>query len=133
MGKYDDIINLDRPISKNHRPMPIENRAAQFAPFAALVGYDDAVEETARITDRKIELTEEMKQDLDNILMEIRNSSDSEKSVTVTYFVPDILKDGGSYVTETVIIKRIDDIYKQLILSDKRKIDIKNVLKLEFF
>ncbi len=55
MGKYDDIINLDRPISKNHRPMPIENRAAQFAPFAALTGYDDAIAEAARQNELKFE------------------------------------------------------------------------------
>ena len=131
MGKYDDIINLQRPISKNHRPMPVENRAAQFAPFAALTGYDDAVEETARLTDRRIELSEEMKQDLDNILMEIRNTHSPDKNVRVTYFVPDLLKEGGEYVTEDVIIKKVDDLSRQIILSDKRIIKIDDILRME--
>ncbi len=131
MSKYDDIINLPRPISKKHRPMAIENRAAQFAPFAALTGYDDAVEETARLTDRRIDLTEEMKAELDEVMMQILNREGSERKVKVTYFVPDMLKDGGEYVTKTVTVRRIDMITRELILDDKSRIAINDIYTME--
>lgn len=132
MGKYDDMIHMDRPISKNHRPMSIENRAAQFAPFAALTGYDDAVEETARLTDKKIELTEEMKSEIDEVLMEIQRREGTDTLVTVTYFVEDLYKEGGEYITDTITVKRIDTATRQIILKDKRRLKIDNILHLDF-
>ena len=131
--KYKDMLYMERPVSKRHTPMSLENRAAQFAPFAALTGYDEAVEETARLTTEKIELSEEKKAELDlalSNLLSVISSSGSAK-VQVTFFVPDNLKSGGEYVTKGVNVKRVDNIKKVLILEDKSTIDISDILNLE--
>ncbi|MDD3336464.1 MAG: hypothetical protein PHI98_13275 [Eubacteriales bacterium] len=94
---YDDIIHLKRPISQRHPPMSIQNRAAQFAPFAALTGHESAIIETARLTDRRITLTEEEKQRLNDKLLLIQEQSDDFADVLITYFVPDPKKAGGAY------------------------------------
>ena len=117
MGKYDDIINLPHHISKKHPQMSLEARAAQFAPFAALTGYDDAVKETARLTNERIDLDEEAKMMLDAKLQVIREQLSEKPLVTITYFVPDAKKDGGKYVTTNGNVKKIDD-YKHLIILD---------------
>ncbi|WP_044914563.1 hypothetical protein [Butyrivibrio sp. WCE2006] len=131
MGKYDDILNIKRPVSKNHQPMPIENRAAQFMPFAALTGYDDAVAETARYTEEKIELTEEKKAEINEKLSDLElKLRDGDRVVTVTFFVPDELKSGGEYVTREIRVKRIDTYKGTLVLSDKTEIWINDILSL---
>ena len=117
MGKYDDIINLPHHISKKHPQMSLEARAAQFAPFAALTGYDDAVKETARLTNERIDLDEEAKMMLDAKLQVIREQLLEKPLVTITYFVPDAKKNGGKYVTTNGSVKKIDD-YKHLIILD---------------
>ena len=117
MGKYDDIIDLPHHISKKHPQMSLEARAAQFAPFAALTGYDDAVKETARLTNERIDLDEEAKMMLDAKLQVIREQLSEKPLVTITYFVPDAKKDGGKYVTINGNVKKIDD-YKHLIILD---------------
>ena len=117
MGKYDDIIDLPHHISKKHPQMSLEARAAQFAPFAALTGYDDAVKETARLTNERIDLDEEAKMMLDAKLHVIREQLSEKPLVTITYFVPDAKKDGGKYVTINGNVKKIDD-YKHLIILD---------------
>ncbi|SCX91582.1 hypothetical protein [Butyrivibrio sp. INlla14] len=131
--KYKDILHMERPVSKRHTPMSLENRAAQFAPFAALTGYDEAVEETARLTTEKIELSEEKKAELDLALSNLLSviSSAGSARVQVTFFVPDNLKSGGEYVTKGVNVKRVDNIKKVLILEDKSTIDITDILNLE--
>ena len=117
MGKYDDIIDLPHYISKKHPQMSLEARAAQFAPFAALTGYDDAVKETARLTNERIDLDDEAKMMLDAKLQVIREQLSEKPLVTITYFVPDAKKDGGKYVTINGNVKKIDD-YKHLIILD---------------
>lgn len=117
MGKYDDIIDLPHHISMKHPQMSLEARAAQFAPFAALTGYDDAVKETARLTNERIDLDEEAKMMLDAKLQVIREQLSEKPLVTITYFVPDAKKDGGKYVTTNGSVKKIDD-YKHLIILD---------------
>ena len=117
MGKYDDIIDLPHHISKKHPQMSLEARAAQFAPFAALTGYDDAVKETARLTNERIDLDEEAKMMLDAKLQVIREQLSEKPLVTITYFVPDARKDGGKYITTAGNVKKIDD-YKHLIILD---------------
>ena len=117
MGKYDDIIDLPHHISKKHPQMSLEARAAQFAPFAALTGYDDAVKETARLTNERIDLDEEAKMMLDAKLQVIREQLSEKPLVTITYFVPDAKKYGGKYVTTNGNVKKIDD-YKHLIILD---------------
>ena len=117
MGKYDDIIDLPHHISKKHPQVSLEARAAQFAPFAALTGYDDAVKETARLTNERIDLDEEAKMMLDAKLQVIREQLSEKPLVTITYFVPDARKDGGKYITTADNVKKIDD-YKHLIILD---------------
>ncbi|WP_029324504.1 hypothetical protein [Butyrivibrio sp. AE3004] len=133
MGNYDDIINKTRPISKKHSPMPLENRAAQFMPFAALTGYDEEVSEAGRFTTSKIELTEEQKSEINEKLMEILAliESGSDSYVVITYFVPDALKDGGHYITIPVHIIKIDTFNKNLVLEDKSVILIDDILAIE--
>ena len=128
--KYKDIIDLERPKSKNHKPMPLENRAAQFAPFAALVGYDEATEEAARLTESRIELSEEVREELDRKLGEIAESiAEGRKKLKVklTYFERDPYKDGGAYITEECEIKKIDDTTKSIILKNGGSINISDI------
>lgn len=129
--RYDDIIDLPHPVSKRHKPMSLYNRAAQFAPFAALTGHDAAVKETARLTDRKIELDEAEKSRLDEKMQLIVDNLDEEPIITVTYFVPDDKKDGGAYMDYTGILKRIDEYEHILIMMDKTIIPIEEVYKIE--
>ena len=107
MSNYDDIINLNRPMSK--RPhQSIESRASQFAPFAALVGYDEQVKETARLTTNKIEIDEGLREILNNKLNYLNDHLDEKEEVSITYFIKDSKKSGGKYITKTGIVKRID-------------------------
>ena len=131
-GKYDDIINLSHHISKKHPKMSMEDRAAQFAPFAALVGYEDAVEETARITTKRIELNEEERNALDIKLQMLNEQIRIQiyPNVVIMYFVPDLKKDGGKYIKISGTVKRIDE-YKQLIiLDDKTEIPISEIISI---
>ena len=131
-GKYDDIINLPHHVSKKHLPMPMEERAAQFAPFAALVGYEDAVEETARITDKRIELDEEAKNILD-IKFQMLNEQlkvQIHPQVTIMYFVPDLKKDGGRYIKISGTIKKIDEFKQFVALDDKAEIPIGEIISI---
>jgi hypothetical protein len=107
MSNYDDIINLNRPISK-HPHQSIESRASQFAPFAALVGYDEQVKETARLTTNKIEIDEGLREILNNKLNYLNDHLDEKEEVSITYFIKDSKKSGGKYITKTGIVKRID-------------------------
>ena len=131
-GKYDDIIKLSHHISKKHPQMSMDERAAQFAPFAALVGYEEAVEETARITTKRIELNEEEKNALDIKLQMLNEQIHIQiyPNVTIMYFVPDLKKDGGKYIKISGTVKRIDE-YKQLIiLDDKTEISINEIISI---
>ena len=98
--RYSDIINLPHHVSVKHPQMSMTERAAQFNPFAALTGYDDAVEETARLTESQAELTESRKAALDEALREIL-SAETRPQVTIRYFLPDEKKAGGRYVTKS--------------------------------
>ena len=131
-GKYDDIIKLSHHVSKKHPQMSMEERAAQFAPFAALVGYEDAVEETARITTKRIELNEEEKDALDIKLQMLNEQIHIQiyPNVTIMYFVPDLKKNGGKYIKISGTVKKIDE-YKQLIiLDDKTEIPISEIISI---
>ena len=129
-GKYDDIIHLERPVSKRHPPMPIANRAAQFAPFAALTGYEAVIDEAARLTDRQIELDEDAKAEINRQLLALAARTDAGEPVQVelTWFEPDGLKLGGAYRTELVLVRRVDQSYHLLELSDRSLIEINRVL-----
>ena len=123
-GKYDDIINLPHHTSTKHPRMTRTARAAQFAPFAALTGLDDEMEETARLTDKKITLDEEQKQVINRELLFIKNNPQRDIPVIITFFKSDGRKDGGAYIEKEVRIKKIDEINRNLILSDYSEIKI---------
>lgn len=131
IDKYKDMIYMDRPISKKHTPMPLENRAAQFAPFAALTGYDDAVSETSRLTVNKIELSEEKKAELDLTLSNLNSVITTRPKASITYFVPDTLKSGGDYVTISANIRKIDTVSRTIILMDRSVIAIDDIISIE--
>ncbi len=128
--KYDDIINLEHHVSKTHKQMSIEERSAQFAPFAALVGYEDEVKETERITERMIEITEEIRSILDEKIHLIQNKIAEQPEVTITYFIADSKKQGGKYQTINGIIKKIDNYEKKLILTSNTEIFIKDIIEI---
>lgn len=123
-GKYDDIINLPHHTSTKHPRMTRTARAAQFAPFAALTGLDDEMEETARLTDKKISLDDEQKQVINRELLFIKNNPQRDIPVIITFFKSDGRKDGGAYIEKEVRIKKIDEINRKLILSDYSEIKI---------
>ena len=123
-GKYDDIINLPHHTSTKHPRMTRTARAAQFAPFAALTGLDDEMEETSRLTDKKITLDEEQKQVINRELLFIKNNPQRDIPVIITFFKSDGRKDGGAYIEKEVRIKKIDEINRKLILSDYSEIKI---------
>lgn len=130
MENYEDIIRLPHHVSKKHPRLSMEQRAAQFAPFAALTGYEDAVRETARITEDRIELDEEEKIKLNNKLQELEKNIEIKPNATITYFVPDIKKSGGEYITVSGKLKRIDDYRKLLILENRTQIPINEIIEI---
>lgn len=129
--KYDDIIGLPHHVSATRPRMSMIDRAAQFSAFQALTGYGAAIQETGRLTDRKIELSEDerivldMKQQI--LLDNIRECPD----VSITYFIPDERKAGGSYVTVTGNVKKIDDYQRLLILTDRAQIPLDEIVDIE--
>lgn len=128
MHKYDDILELPHHVSKSRPQMPVADRAAQFAPFAALSGHYEAVKEAARQTDARIEMDESCRAMLDRKLQEIQKQPD--RSVSVTYFVPDLKKPGGSYVTVTGRVGRIDGNGRRVILADGTCIPADDIIEI---
>ena len=127
--RYDDIINLPHPTSVNHPRMSLYDRAAQFSPFAALTGHDAAIKETARLTEQKIEQSEDMISLLNEKLQMVADNLGTE--VTITYFVPDERKSGGAYVSHTGTVRRIDDYEHTLVMTDKSVIPIEQISEIE--
>ena len=127
MKKYADIIDLSWS-PKNHPRMSIENRAAQFAPFSALSGYAEAVREKSRLTDRKVELTDEEKAEINFKILDMHEKG---VNVIVTYFIPDEFKKGGRYACQRSKIKRVDTFAKILILENGEKISIEDIRSIE--
>jgi len=130
-SEYDDIIHLPHHVSTNRPQMSIENRAAQFSPFAALTGHDAAVKETARLTDEKIELSEGMIAALDMKLGILIDVIAEQPEVLVTYFVPDTKKKGGAYVEARGNMKRIDEYDRVLVLQNGQKIPISDIIDIK--
>ena len=131
MGKYDDTINLPHPTSQKRPRMSVQDRAAQFSPFAALTGYDAAIRETARLTEERIELNEYEQAVLDQRIILLQEHLKDLPEVTITYFQPDERKEGGKYRSLTGAVKKIDSYERQLVLADKSKIPIESILNLE--
>ena len=124
INNYNDIINLSRPVSKRPK-MSLEQRSAQFAPFAALTGYDGQVKETARLTNRKIEIDEEQKLEL------IQSKIKEQPQIEITYFVPDERKEGGKYETIKNSIKKIDEYKNRLIMIDGLSIAMNEIIDIQ--
>ena len=130
MGRYDDIIDLPHHVSSTRPQMPMIDRAAQFMPFRALTGYEDAVQETARLTEDRVELTEDEKSILDRKLQSLADRISSKPQITVTWFRPDQKKTGGAYVTTTGQLKKVDDFEGVLILLGGERILIENIVSI---
>lgn len=124
---YDDIILLPHHVSRNHPQMPHRDRAAQFAPFAALTGYEAAVGETARLTSERRELDPQEAEELNRRLTELAARLPDHPEVTVEYFVPDDRKAGGAYVTVTGRVRHISVPEKTLVLEDGAVISLEDV------
>lgn len=128
MVKYDDIINLPHYVSKNRTPMSMENRAAQFAPFAALSGHEEAIAETARHTSQKQELSAE---EMRILSQRLSYAIETGVKIMITYFKQDNLKRGGSYRNVCGKVKKINEIEGTIIMSDRRSIPLDCVLSIE--
>lgn len=127
---YADIINLPHHMSQKHPQMSIESRAAQFAPFAALTGFNDAVKETARLTDKKIELDDGLKTLLNDKLQILIDNIKNTPLATFTYFIKDKNKEGGKYITITGNIKKVDMTNSLVILTNKTIIPIIDIINI---
>lgn len=130
MNKYDSIINLPHHTSKVRKPMSMEGRAAQFAPFAALTGHDEAIRETARTTSERIELSEDEAKQL-NARMEYVLSCEQSPEITITHFVADTLKFGGRYVQTSGRIKKVDSYNGSVILQSGISIFLADIMAVE--
>lgn len=130
MDNYSDIINLSRPVSKRPR-MSLEQRSAQFAPFAALTGYEGQVKETARLTNKKIEINEELKEILSKKIQLIQEKIKEQPQIEITYFIPDLKKEGGRYETICNAIQKIDMYTNEIVMLDGTRIDIDDIIDIQ--
>lgn len=126
--QYDDIINLPHHISKKHPQMSLYARSAQFAPFAALTGYEEAVKETARETNERIDIEDELKSILDGKLQIILEQIKNHPEISITYFIADSKKNGGEYVTVTGLVKKVDLYNQYIYLIDNTEIPINEII-----
>ena len=129
MPTYKDILNTEYPNRETEKDFPDKvNRAAQFAPYAALVGFEDIVHETARLTERKIEPDENQKEIINRNICYVKDNMEQNIKVDITYFVKDEFKAGGSYVQEKVVIEKIREFEKEIVLDDARVIEIGDIV-----
>lgn len=131
MNKYQDIIKIEHYEPKRHKRMSIANRAAQFAPFAALTGYNDAVNEVGRITNEQIMLSEDEREIINEKIRKIKENIKNKPTIKITYFIADLFKDGGSYVTIKEIVRRIDEGRQLIILNNKKEIKMRDIIEIE--
>ena len=129
---YEDIIHLPHHVSPKRPQMSLHNRAAQFAPFAALTGHEEAVKETARLTETKIQLDENEIQLLDQKLQYIREHLEERQAVRITHFVPDLRKSGGRYFEHDGIVKKIKEYDNLIIMENGTEIPITDILQIDF-
>lgn len=128
--KYDDIIDLPHHVSTTRAHMPISDRAAQFSPFAAVVGYEASIQEARRLTEQKMELDEYEKAALDSQLNLIHEHIAEHPHISFLFFRPDSRKAGGAYVTKTGSVKRIDDVRRVVVFTDKSEIPIEDIVEI---
>lgn len=130
-GQYDDIINLPHHVSARHPKMPMSERAAQFSPFMALTGYEDVIRETARLTWQKPELSENVREELEGKMWILAEHIAEHPEITVSYFLPDERKEGGSMVRETGRLKKIDETERIIRLENGCEIRVDDILEIE--
>ena len=130
-SKYEEIMKHPHHVSKTRPQRPMADRAAQFAPFAALTGYDSAIKETGRLTDERIELDEEALTALDMKYQLLMDAFDDAPEVTITYFQPDERKAGGKYVSATGAVKKVDDFERRITMRDGTRIPMDDVLSID--
>lgn len=130
MSEYDDIINLPHHQSKNHKPMSRINRAAQFAPFAALTGFGAAISETARLTNEKLELDVESINILNRQIQIILDNISQKPLIEVMYFIADSKKSGGEYVTVSGNVRKIDEFNQEVIFTDGLRIPMEDIYRI---
>ena len=128
---YEELVGISYPLPGTRVRMPLANRAAQFAPFAALTGYEAAVSETARLTDERKEPGEDTQSFLNERLNIIRDRLAERPDVRVTCFTPDPRKRGGAYTSLSGKVRRIDEHERVLIMADKTKIAIDEILSID--
>ena len=126
-NRYDEIINLPHHVSKTRPQMPMSDRAAQFAPFAALTGYDAAIKETGRLTNERIELDEDALTALNVKYQFLMDALDEEPEIKITYFKPDERKAGGEYVSAIGAVKKVDDFERLITIQDGTRIPMDDV------
>ena len=131
MSPYEDIINLPHHVSPKRSPMSMQDRAAQFSPFAALTGFEDAIVETGRITDTKMELGDELRELLDRKQRRLQIVIADRPEITVTYFVPDEKKVGGTYISVSGRLKQVDEYARELVFTDGKKIPLGDVADIQ--
>ena len=129
--KYDDILNMPHHVSSTRPHMPMHDRAAQFSPFAALVGYDAAVKETSRLTDEKQELTADKIADLNQKIAFLTEHADERPKVNIEYFIPDEKKSGGKYVTLSGNFRRIDEYNHNMVFVSGEEIPLNDIFMIE--
>ena len=137
MGRdnYEDIIHLPRPVSKNHPPMPLRDRAAQFMPFAALTGYDARIRESARLTEEEADLSEDLQDELNKKMAQLQAElqEGGHPQVTVTYFRPDKKKDGGAYIVKEGAVKKADPYTGTMLFTDGTQIPLSGIFDMELW
>ena len=131
MNNYDDIINLEHHVSQKYPHMSLEARSAQFSPFSALTGYNDAIKETERLTFEKRIILEEQRNILNNKLQILNNEIKNKPEIIITHFIPDKKKSGGLYKTEKVHLKKINLYKRELVLENNKRILFENIYDLK--
>lgn len=131
MGKYDDLLHLPHPVSRRHPPMSAMDRAAQFSPFSALTGYEAVIQEAGRLTDSRAELTEYSRDVLDQKQRLLLEAAPAHPEITVTYFVPDSRKQGGTYGTLRGNLKKIDLCRRAMVMLDGTEIPLDDIVDIQ--
>lgn len=128
--KYQDMLFLEHPTSKKHPRMSLHDRAAQFSPFAALTGHEDAIDETGRLTQEKMVLTEQKKEELDHTVTVLQQNIAQKPMACITFFIPDEKKEGGKYTTVTERVSRINSLDKAILLESGRIILVEDIYEI---
>lgn len=131
MGAYDDIISLPHHQSKTHPQMSLRDRAAQFSSFRALTGYEDAIVETARLTDSRMQHSEEELAQLNEQITRLQKRLSAHPCLTVTYFRPDLYKDGGAYTAHTGPVHTVDPVARTLVFQDRFTVSLDDIYSME--